>query len=188
VPVQVGGGLRDLAAVEAALAAGARWAVVGTRAVLDPAFVREVCRAFPGQVIVAVDGRGQRVAVKGWTETAEETVIDVAQRARAAGAAAILYTDVARDGTGQGPNLDDTGRLARTAGLPVIASGGVASLDDVRALAALPGVVGAVVGHALYTGAIDLKEALSALAPSAGSAGATDPGGGLGGGRRGPLR
>jgi phosphoribosylformimino-5-aminoimidazole carboxamide ribotide isomerase len=188
VPVQVGGGLRDPAAVKAALAAGARWVVVGTRAVLDPAFLGEVCRAWPDQVIVAVDGRGDRVAVKGWTETAEETVIDVAWRARDAGAAAVLYTDVARDGTGRGPNLADTSRLAQRAGLPVIASGGIASLEDLRDLAAIPGVLGAVIGQALYTGAIDLRLALEALGPSAGFARATEPGGGLGGGRLGPLR
>jgi phosphoribosylformimino-5-aminoimidazole carboxamide ribotide isomerase len=188
VPVQVGGGLRELTAVEAALSTGARWAVVGTRAALDPAFLREVCRAFPERVIVAVDGRGQRVAVKGWTETAEVRVIDVARQAHDAQAAALLYTDVSRDGTGEGPNLEDTARLAQTAGLPVIASGGVASLQDLRDLAAIPGVLGAVVGRALYTGAIDLPRALETLASSAGSARAIEPGGGLGGGRRGPLR
>jgi phosphoribosylformimino-5-aminoimidazole carboxamide ribotide isomerase len=183
VAVQVGGGLRDPAAVQAALETGARWAVVGTRAALDSAFLGEICGAFPGRVIVAVDVRGQRVAVKGWTETVAEGAVEVARRARDAGAAAVLYTDVGRDGTGQGPNLEDTGRLARTAGLPVIASGGVASVEDLRRLAAIPGVVGAVVGRALYTGAIDLHEALEALAPSAGLARAIDAGGGLGGGR-----
>jgi phosphoribosylformimino-5-aminoimidazole carboxamide ribotide isomerase len=188
VPVQVGGGLRDLPSVQAALATGARWVVLGTQAALDPAFLTEVCRAFPDRVIVAVDGRGQRVAVKGWTETAEESVSEVARRARAARAAAVLYTDVDRDGTGRGPNLEDTGRLAGTAGLPVIASGGVSSLEDLRALAAIPGVLGTVVGQALYAGAIDLKLALAVVGSSAGSAGATEPGGGLGGGRRGPLR
>jgi phosphoribosylformimino-5-aminoimidazole carboxamide ribotide isomerase len=174
VPVQVGGGLRDPAAVEAVLEAGANWAVVGTRAALDPAFLREVCRAFPDRVIVAVDGRGPQVAVKGWTETVKETVVDVAQRARDARAAAVLYTDVDRDGTGRGPNVEDTARLARLAGLPVIASGGVASLEDLRDLAAIPGVLGSVVGRALYIGAIDLKEALQAMASSPGFARALD--------------
>ena len=164
LPVQVGGGLRDLEAVGRALETGARWAVVGTRAALDPEFLAGVCRAWPAQVIVAVDGRGSRVAVRGWTETLTETVIDVGRRARDAAAAALLYTDVTRDGTGVGPNVDVTATLARAVALPVLASGGVARLDDLRRLAEVPGVEGCVVGHALYTGAIDLAEALRQLA------------------------
>ena len=108
VPVEVGGGLRDLAAVETVLAAGARWAVIGTRAALDPTFLRDVCRAYPDRIIIAVDARGTQVAVKGWTETSSETVVDVGRRAHAAGAAALLYTDISRDGMEQGPNLTDT--------------------------------------------------------------------------------
>jgi phosphoribosylformimino-5-aminoimidazole carboxamide ribotide isomerase len=164
VPVQVGGGLRDLEAVALALEAGARWAIVGTRAALDPEFLREVCRTWPARVIVAVDGRGSGVAIRGWTEVASETVIDVGRRARDAAAAALLYTDVTRDGTGIGPNVDETARLARAVAVPVLASGGVARLDDLRRLAEVPGVEGCVVGHALYTGAIDLAEALRELA------------------------
>jgi len=164
VPVQMGGGLRDLEAVGLALETGARWAIVGTRAALDPEFLREVCRTWPAQVIVAVDGRGSRVAIRGWTEVASETVIDVGKRACNAAAAALLYTDVTRDGTGIGPNVDETARLARAVAVPVLASGGVARLDDLRRLAEVPGVEGCVVGHALYTGAIDLTEALRELA------------------------
>ena len=164
LPVQVGGGLRDLEAVGRALETGARWAVVGTRAALDPGFLREVCRTWAAQVIVAVDGRGSRVAVRGWTETLTETVIDVGRRARDAAAAALLYTDVTRDGTGVGPNVDVTATLARAVALPVLASGGVASLDDLGRLAEVPGVEGCVVGAALYTGAIDLAEAVRQLA------------------------
>jgi len=164
VPVQMGGGLRDLEAVGLALETGARWAIVGTRAALDPEFLREVCRTWPAQVIVAVDGRGSRVAIRGWTEVASETVIDVGRRACNAAAAALLYTDVTRDGTGIGPNVDETARLARAVAVPVLASGGVARLDDLRRLAEVPGVEGCVVGHALYTGAIDLAEALRELA------------------------
>jgi phosphoribosylformimino-5-aminoimidazole carboxamide ribotide isomerase len=164
LPVQTGGGLRDLNAVGCVLETGARWAVVGTRATLDPAFLREVCRTWPTQVIVAVDGRGSRVAVRGWTEVAGETVIDVGRRARDAAAAALLYTDVTRDGTGIGPNVDETATLARAVALPVLASGGVARLDDLRRLAEVRGVEGCVVGRALYTGAIDLAEARRQLA------------------------
>ena len=163
VPLEAGGGLRDLAAVEAALAAGAAWAVVGTRAALDPVFLKDVCRQFPGQIIVAVDGRGPRVAVKGWTEVVSETVGELAARARDGGAAALLYTDVSRDGTGLGPNLADTDALARAVRMPILASGGVGSVEDLRRLAGLPGVVGAVVGQALYTGAVDLAVALGAV-------------------------
>jgi phosphoribosylformimino-5-aminoimidazole carboxamide ribotide isomerase len=164
VPVEVGGGLRDRAAVDAVLAAGARWAVVGTRAALDPSFLGEICRAHPGRVIVAVDARGAQVAVKGWTEVSAIDLFDLGRRAADAGAAALLYTDVSRDGTGDGPNLGDTETLARTvAPLPVLASGGVARLDDLRRLATLPGVEGTVVGRALYTGAVDLREALTAI-------------------------
>ncbi len=163
VPLEAGGGLRDLAAVEAALAAGAAWAVVGTRAALDPVFLKDVCRQFPGQIIVAVDGRGPRVAVKGWTEVVSETVGELAARARDGGAAALLYTDVSRDGTGLGPNFADTEALARAVRMPILASGGVGSVEDLRRLAGLPGVVGAVVGQALYTGAVDLAVALGAV-------------------------
>jgi phosphoribosylformimino-5-aminoimidazole carboxamide ribotide isomerase len=163
LPVEVGGGLREVTAVETVLEAGAAWAVVGTRAVLDRAFLVDVCRAFPGKVIVAVDARGARVAVKGWTELAAETVVDVARRAQDAGAAGVLYTDVSRDGTEAGPNLDDTRTLARAVALPVLASGGVGRVEDLVALAAIPGVAGTVVGRALYTGAVALPEALGAL-------------------------
>lgn len=159
--VEVGGGLRDEAAVAAVLEAGARWAVLGTRAVADGAFLRDACRRWPDRIVVAVDARGDRVAVKGWTELAAKTVLDASRAAAEAGAAALLYTDVSRDGTGLGPNVETTAALARAVPIPVLASGGVATLDDLRALAALPGVAGTVVGRALYTGAVDLRAALA---------------------------
>lgn len=162
VPVELGGGLRDLRAVESALETGVQWAVVGTRAALDRAFLSEVCRRHPGRIIVAVDARGARVAIKGWTEVVEETVAEVGARARDAGAAALLYTDVSRDGTETGPNVEETENLARRVAMPILASGGVGRVDDLKRLAAIPGVVGAVVGRALYTGAIDLREAAAA--------------------------
>jgi phosphoribosylformimino-5-aminoimidazole carboxamide ribotide isomerase len=169
LPVQVGGGLRDLEAVGRALETGARWAVVGTRAALDPEFLADICRRFPQRIIVAVDARNGRVAVQGWAHLSDLEPVEFARALRddrdlAARVAALLYTDVGRDGTGQGPNLEATAELARAAGLPIIASGGVARLDDLRRLAAVQGVVGCVVGHALYTGAIDLAEALRQLA------------------------
>jgi phosphoribosylformimino-5-aminoimidazole carboxamide ribotide isomerase len=180
VPVQVGGGLRDDGAVAAMFEAGARWVVLGTRA-LDPTFLTRVCQKHPGGIIVAVDGHGSRVAVKGWTEVADVTVVELGRRARAAGAAALLYTDVSRDGTEQGPNAKDTAALAGAVGMPILASGGVSSVDDLRTLAAIPGVEGVVVGRALYTGAIDLRQALEALRSSAGISARTLVGGAGGG-------
>jgi phosphoribosylformimino-5-aminoimidazole carboxamide ribotide isomerase len=164
VPVEAGGGLRDIAALEAVLAAGVTWAVVGTRAAVDAAFLVEAGRRFADRIIVAADGRGDRVAVRGWTETGDLTVIDLARRARDAGAGAVLYTDVTRDGTGLGPNVEATATLAQTVGVPVLASGGVATIDDLLALASVPGVLGTVVGRALYTGAVELGSAMRALA------------------------
>jgi phosphoribosylformimino-5-aminoimidazole carboxamide ribotide isomerase len=165
VPVQVGGGLRDLQAVGAVLGAGARWAVLGTRAALDPAFLEAACGGFPDRIIVAVDAVDGRVAVEGWTRILDLEAAALARDAAAAGAAAVLYTDVARDGTGSGPNLWSTARVARAAGIPVLASGGVGSLEDLRQLAGVPGVAGAVVGRALYTGALDLRQALVEVGP-----------------------
>ena len=167
VPVEVGGGLRDLAAVEAVLEAGARWAVVGTRAV-EPAFLGELCGRFSRQLIIAVDAREGRVAVRGWVDLTDLTPVELAQAVSdAGGAAALLYTDVSRDGTETGPNLEETESLARRVAMPVLASGGVGRVEDLKRLAAIPGVVGAVVGRALYTGAIDLREASAAAGAGA---------------------
>ena len=164
VPVEAGGGLRSLEAVETLLASGARWAMLGTRAALDPSFLAEACRRFAGRIIVAVDASDGRVAVDGWTRRLDIPAVDLARRAAQAGAAEILYTDIARDGTETGPNLSSTAAVAAAAGLPLLASGGVGSLEDLRRLARIPGVIGAVVGRALYTGAVDLKQALVELA------------------------
>lgn len=163
MPVEVGGGLRDEACARAVLAAGARWIVLGTAAVKDPALVERLCRAFPGQVIVAVDAKDGLVAVEGWVETSTVTAVELGRRAAAWGAAALLYTDVARDGTGRGPNVEATAALAAAVDCEVIASGGVASLDHVRALAAA-GVPAVVVGRALYDQRFTLEQALEAAA------------------------
>ena len=168
VPVQVGGGLRSLKDVETALETGARWAVVGTRAALDRAFLGDVCGRHAGRIIVAVDAEGERVAVKGWTEVVDDTVVQVGLRARGAGAAALLYTDVSRDGTEGGPNVEYTATVARAVAMPVLASGGVGRVEDLARLAAVPGIVGTVVGRALYTGAIDLRRAKDVAASGAG--------------------
>ena len=163
VPVEAGGGLRDLAAVEALLETGVTWPVIGTRAAVDEEFLAEAGRRFAGRIIVAADARGDRVAIRGWTELGELTVGELARRARDAGAVAVLYTDVSRDGTELGPNVETTAALAQAAGVPVLASGGVARVADLVKLAAVPGVLGTVVGRALYTGAVSLPEALAAV-------------------------
>ena len=163
IPVQVGGGLRELAHVEAVLEAGARWAIVGTRAALDPAFLGLVCERFGEQVIVGIDASDGRVAVDGWTRVLDLDAIALARDAAAAGAAAIIYTDIARDGTQNGPNLWSTEAVAKAAGIDVFASGGVGSLDDIRQLATVPELAGVIVGRALYSGAVDLGAALAAV-------------------------
>jgi phosphoribosylformimino-5-aminoimidazole carboxamide ribotide isomerase len=163
IPVQVGGGLREIAHVEAVLEAGARWAIVGTRAALDPAFLGEVCERFGEQVIVGIDASDGRVAVDGWTRVLDLDAIALARDAAAAGSAGIVYTDIARDGTQNGPNLWSTEAVAKAVGIDVFASGGVGSLDDIRQLATVPELAGAIVGRALYSGAVDLSAALAAV-------------------------
>jgi len=161
IPVEVGGGLRAPEHIDAVLDAGARWAILGTRAALDPMFLGDVCRRFEDRIIVGVDASGGRVAVDGWTRVLDLDAVTLARDAAAAGASAIIYTDIARDGTQGGPNLSSTEAVARASGIPVFASGGVGSLDDIRLLAGLPGVEGVVVGRALYTGAVSLRAALA---------------------------
>jgi len=158
IPVEVGGGIRDRAAIDAVLRLGAQFVVLGTAAVRTPALVEMACRAHPGRVIIAVDARDGVVAVDGWTTSGGITAIALGQRAAGWGAAALLYTDVARDGLGGGPNIAATAQLAQAAGIEVIASGGVGSLDDLAALrdAGIPAVV---VGRALYDGRFSVAEA-----------------------------
>jgi phosphoribosylformimino-5-aminoimidazole carboxamide ribotide isomerase len=161
IPVEVGGGLRTMEHVEEVLETGARWAIVGTRAALDPAFLGDVCRRFEDRIIVGLDASDGRVAVDGWTRVLELEAVTLARDAAAAGAGTIIYTDIARDGTQTGPNVRSTEALARAAQIPVIASGGVGSLEDIRQLAAIPGIDGVIVGRALYTGAVSLRAALA---------------------------
>jgi phosphoribosylformimino-5-aminoimidazole carboxamide ribotide isomerase len=161
IPVEAGGGLRSVEHVQAVLDAGARWAIVGTRVALDPVFLGEVCRRFADRIIVGVDASDGRVAVDGWTRVLDLEAVALARDAAAAGACTIIYTDIARDGTQSGPNVWSTEAVARAAGIPVFASGGVGSLDDIRQLAGISGVEGVVVGRALYTGALTLRDALA---------------------------
>ncbi|HKA62715.1 MAG TPA: 1-(5-phosphoribosyl)-5-[(5-phosphoribosylamino)methylideneamino]imidazole-4-carboxamide isomerase [Methylomirabilota bacterium] len=163
IPVEVGGGLREMAHVEAMLHAGARWAIVGTRAALDPAFLGEVCDRFGERLMIGIDASDGRVAVDGWTRVLDLDAMDLARDAAAAGAAGIIYTDIARDGMQGGPNLWSTEAVARAAGIPVLASGGVGSLEDIRQLATVPGLAGVIVGRALYSGAVDLAAAVAEI-------------------------
>jgi phosphoribosylformimino-5-aminoimidazole carboxamide ribotide isomerase len=165
MPAQLGGGIRDLATIESWLARGIRRVILGTVAVRDPALVREACRAFPGRIAVGIDAKGGKVAVEGWAETSELTAIDLARRFEDAGVAAIIYTDIERDGVLKGLNLAATAELARATSIPVIASGGLASLDDVKALLApeYDRLEGAITGRALYDGRLDAREALALL-------------------------
>ena len=166
MPAQLGGGIRDLATVEDWLGRGIRRVILGTAAVRDPAFVRDACKRFPGRIAVGIDAKGGKVAVEGWAETSELTAIELASRFEDAGVAAIIYTDIDRDGVLKGLNLDSTAELARSTSIPVIASGGLASIDDVKALLRPEYAMleGAITGRALYDGRVDPKEALALLA------------------------
>ena len=166
MPVQLGGGIRDLAGVEAWLAKGITRVILGTAAVRDPAFVKEAARRFPGRVAVGLDPKDGRVAVEGWAETSDLTALELAQRFEDAGVAAIIYTDIDRDGLLKGLNLDATIALADAIAIPVIASGGLASLDDVKALLEprAKKLEGAITGRALYDGRLDPREALALVA------------------------
>lgn len=165
VPVQLGGGIRDITTIEAWLNAGLSRVILGTAAVRDPDLVRLAATHFPGSIAVGIDARDGMVAIQGWAETTDITATDLARRFEDAGVAAIIYTDIDRDGAMGGPNVAATADLARSVEIPVIASGGVSSLDDLRALkdcgAALDG---AISGRALYEGTIDLAEAIKVLA------------------------
>ena len=166
IPIQLGGGVRDLATVEKWLNAGVARVILGTVAVEEPELVRTACTRHPGRIAVAIDARDGRVAVAGWTELADVTPADLARRCEDAGAGAIIYTDIARDGMMTGVNVAATAALADALSVPLIASGGVASLDDLRALKELEGsgVAGVIAGRALYDGRLDLADALALLA------------------------
>ncbi len=171
MPVQLGGGIRDQATIEAWLAKGVARVILGTVAVRDPALVRAAAKAFPGRVAVGIDAKGGRVAVEGWAETSELTVVDLAARFEDAGVAAIIYTDIERDGMLKGLNLPATATLAAATSIPVIASGGLASMADVEALLRPENakLEGAITGRALYDGRLDAKAALTRIRAARGN-------------------
>ena len=158
LPIQIGGGIRNAETIEHYLAAGVSYVIIGTKAVKEPAFVGEMCRAFPGHVIVGLDARDGFVATDGWAEVSQVRAVDLARRFADDGVSSIVYTDIARDGMMNGVNVEATAQLAREGGLPVIASGGVTDLNDLRALVAAgePGILGAITGRAIYEGSLDV--------------------------------
>jgi phosphoribosylformimino-5-aminoimidazole carboxamide ribotide isomerase len=163
IPAQLGGGIRDMATIERWLDRGLARVILGTLAVRDPGLVRAAARAFPDRIAVGIDARAGRVAVAGWAEETDLDATELARRFEDAGVAALIYTDIDRDGALGGPNVEATAALARAVSLPVIASGGVASLDDLRALKATGVIAGVISGRALYEGRLDLREALTLL-------------------------
>ncbi|GJD47367.1 1-(5-phosphoribosyl)-5-[(5-phosphoribosylamino) methylideneamino] imidazole-4-carboxamide isomerase [Methylobacterium crusticola] len=166
IPVQLGGGIREMRTVEGWLAKGVTRIIIGTAAVRDPAFVREAARRFPGRIAVGIDAKDGRVAVEGWAKTSTVTAEELGRRFEDAGVAAIVYTDIARDGVLKGLNIPMTLALAGAVRIPVIASGGLASIEDVHRILEpdCAGLAGAITGRALYDGRIDPKEALAAIA------------------------
>jgi phosphoribosylformimino-5-aminoimidazole carboxamide ribotide isomerase len=164
LPIELGGGIRDMKGVAAWLEAGITRVILGTVALTNPDLVKEAARAFPGRIVVGADAKGGRIATEGWAETTDLTPIELAQRFEDAGVAAVLYTDVDRDGLLRGVNVEATATLARAIGIPVIASGGVSGIGDIEALmvANEPNIEGVVIGRALYDGRIDARRALKA--------------------------
>lgn len=165
IPVQLGGGVRDTATVEAWLEKGVTRVIIGTAAVRDPPFVKQAARDFPGRVAVGLDARDGKVAVEGWAETSELSVLEIARRFEDVGVAAIIYTDIARDGMLQGLNVDATIALAESISVPVIASGGLASIEDIKALLEprAKKLAGAIAGRALYDGRLNAEAALKLI-------------------------
>jgi phosphoribosylformimino-5-aminoimidazole carboxamide ribotide isomerase len=161
--VELGGGLRSVEAVEVALELGVARVVIGTAAYDNPDFLRALCERFPAKIVVGIDARNGNVAIKGWKETTSMSAVELAKRCEADGASRIIYTDISRDGTREGINIDETRKIARTVKIPIIASGGVATLDDIRSLKPLEeeGVEGVIVGRALYAGSFTLTDAVS---------------------------
>jgi len=165
IPAELGGGIRDLATIDAWLGKGVARVILGTAALTDPDLVRAACKAYPGRIAVGIDARDGQVAVEGWAEVSEITALDLARRFEDAGVAAIIFTDIGRDGVMAGPNIAATVEMARSVSIPVIASGGVSSMDDLRALKDAGGdlLEGVISGRAVYDGKIDLKAAVDLL-------------------------
>jgi phosphoribosylformimino-5-aminoimidazole carboxamide ribotide isomerase len=163
IPAQLGGGIRDIATIEAYLSLGLSRVIIGTAAQRNPELVREACARFPGQIVVGIDAKNGMVAVQGWAEVTDVTAVDLARKFEGFGVSAIIYTDINRDVMLQGPNLEATRALAEAVAIPIIASGGVSTLQDIEDLMSIEssGVTGVITGKAVYTGAIQLREAIA---------------------------
>ncbi len=162
IPIQLGGGIRTMDAIESTLELGVDSIILGTSAIRDPALVAQACTAFPGRILVGIDARGESVAVQGWTEETSVTPLAVAKQCEELGVSAIIYTDIHRDGMSTGPNVEATGVLARSIRIPVIASGGISTIQDVARITKIEpdGVIGMITGRALYQGTLNLAEAI----------------------------
>jgi phosphoribosylformimino-5-aminoimidazole carboxamide ribotide isomerase len=162
IPIEVGGGIRDVATIENYLSSGVRWVILGTAAFQNRSLVEEACKRFPERVILGIDAKGGRIAIKGWNEVVSLEAIDLIRQFEGMGLSAIIFTDIERDGMGSGLNFESTKNLARSTSIPVIASGGVSRIEDIEHLLELgpDGVIGVILGRALYTGQVDLEEAI----------------------------
>jgi len=165
IPVELGGGIRDVDTIEGYLSLGIRWVILGTAAYRNPELVSTACREFPGRIIVGIDARDGQVAVEGWTEDTDLSVVELAKRYEEKGVSAVIYTDIHRDGMSMGPNVEGTGRLAEKISVPVIASGGISGIKDIEKILELSkyGVIGMITGRALYEGKLSLREALECV-------------------------
>lgn len=162
VPIQVGGGIRDLKTIEMYVNAGVARVIIGSEALYHPEFVKDACQKFPGRIVVGIDARNGKVAVEGWSRTSETRAIDLAKEFESCGVAAINFTDIHKDGMQTGPNIEETAALACAVSIPIVASGGVSTLQDIKNLLEIEskGVIGVITGKALYEGSLDLKEAI----------------------------
>lgn len=162
IPVELGGGIRDIETIETYLNLGVHWVILGTAAYKDPDFVTLACKKFPGRIIIGIDAKNGRVALEGWTEETDLSPVEMAKTYERVGISAVIYTDIKRDGMGTGPNVEATRELAETVKIPVIASGGISGIDDVAKLLMIAdcGVIGMITGRALYEGTLDLEEAI----------------------------
>jgi phosphoribosylformimino-5-aminoimidazole carboxamide ribotide isomerase len=171
IPIQIGGGIRDLKTVEAYLSLGVAQVILGTVALKDPQLVQDSCRMFPGHIMVSLDARDNRIAVEGWTELSDRDPVDLVKQYQDWAVKAVIFTDIARDGTQKGPSVSSTRRLVRATSLPLIAAGGISTLTDVQSLAPLEGdgLAGIITGRAIYSGTLNLKEAMDWLKKNTGT-------------------
>ena len=165
--IEVGGGIRDIVTVDRLISAGINRVIIGTSAIEDPAFFMEACRQFPGNIFIGIDAKDGKVAVKGWEEVSAIDAVELAKRVETVGVGGIIYTDIARDGMLTGPNIQAQEEMARTVKIPVIASGGIANIEDIKALLKIPNLWGAITGKAIYAGTLDLKEAINLVTRNA---------------------